>query len=238
PTRAPQPAGAVYPPLAGRGRNQPDRGPRSAPSGCGARVARGAPYLGADVAPPSPRPLWGSWGWAVPRRGAVAGLSTDLLPPGPGPESGVPASVPDRAPAGVHSRRSDVGGALPPLTEHARWQQFLHPLRATDWVGYAKPPRGGPGPVLKYLARYTQRVAIANRRLLALEDGQVTLRWTDYAHGNRHRTMTLDAGEFLRRFLLHSLPCGFQRIRHDGLLANRVRQAKLGVGRALLQPPS
>jgi hypothetical protein len=66
----------------------------------------------------------------------------------------------------------------------------------------------------------------------------VTFRWKDYAHGNRHRTMTLDAVEFIRRFLLHILPCGFQRIRHYGLLANRVRQAKLGGCRALLQPPS
>jgi len=129
-------------------------------------------------------------------------------------------------------------GQCHPLTAPARWQQFLGPLRATEWVGYAKPPLGGPGPVLKYLARYTHRVAIANRRLLALEDGRVTFRWKDYAHGNRHRTMTLDAVEFLRRFLLHILPCGFQRIRHYGLLANRVCQAKLRVCRALLQPPS
>ena len=129
-------------------------------------------------------------------------------------------------------------GQCHPLTDSARWQQFLGPLRATAWVVYAKPPLGGPGPVLKYLARSTHRVAIANRRLLALADGRVTFRWTDYAHGNRHRTMTLDAVEFLRRFLLHILPCGFQRMRHYGLLANRVRQAKLGVCRALLQPPS
>jgi Putative transposase len=122
--------------------------------------------------------------------------------------------------------------------DSARWQQFLGPLRATEWMVYAKPPIGGPGQVLKYLARYTHRVAIANRRLLALEDGRVTFRWKDYAHGNRHRTMTLDAVEFIRRFLLHILPCGFQRIRHYGLLANRVRQAKLGGCRALLQPPS
>ena len=100
---------------------------------------------------------------------------------------------------------------------------------------YAKPPAGGPGQVLKYLARYTHRVAIANRRLLALEDGRVTFRWKDYAHGNCQRLMTLDALEFIRRFLLHILPAGFQRIRHYGLLANRVRQAKLGVCRVLLQ---
>jgi putative transposase/transposase-like zinc-binding protein len=116
-------------------------------------------------------------------------------------------------------------------------QRFLTPLRTTEWVVYAKPPVGGPGPVLKYLARYTHRVAITNRRLLALEEGRVTFRWKDYAHGNRQRLMTLDAVEFIRRFLLHILPAGFQRLRHYGLLANRGRQAKLERCRVLLQPP-
>jgi putative transposase/transposase-like zinc-binding protein len=128
-------------------------------------------------------------------------------------------------------------GHCHPRTAPARWQQFLRPLRATEWVVYAKPPVGGPGPVLKSLARYTHRVAIANRRRLALEDGRVTFRWKDYAHGNRHRLMTLDAVEFLRRFLLPIFPAGFQRLRHYGLLANRVRQAKLGLCRVLLQQP-
>jgi len=128
-------------------------------------------------------------------------------------------------------------GRCHPITEHARWQQFLNPLWATDWVVYAKPPSGGPGPVLKYLARYTHRVAITNRRLLALEEGRVTFRWKDYAHGNRQRLMTLDAVEFIRRFLLHILPAGFQRLRHYGLLANRGRQAKLERCRVLLQQP-
>jgi len=104
-------------------------------------------------------------------------------------------------------------------------------------VVYAKPPVGGPGPVLKYLARYTHRVAITNRRLLALEEGRVTFRWKDSAHGNRQRLMTLDAVEFIRRFLLHILPAGFQRLRHYGLLANRGRQAKLERCRVLLQQP-
>ena len=124
------------------------------------------------------------------------------------------------------------------LIDPRRWQRFLGSLHATDWVVYAKPPAGGPGPVLKYLARYTHRVAITNRRLLALEDGRVTFRWKDYAHGNRQRLMTLDAVEFIRRFLLHILPAGFQRLRHYGLLAHRVRQAKLGRCRVLLQQPA
>jgi hypothetical protein len=129
-------------------------------------------------------------------------------------------------------------GQCRPLTEPSQWQRFLAPLRTTEWVVYAKPPVGGPGPVLKSLARDTHRVAIANRRLLTREDGRVTLRWKDYAHGNRHRLMTLAAVEFLRRFLLSILPTGFQRLRHYGLLAHRVRQAKLGVCRVLLQQQS
>jgi hypothetical protein len=87
---------------------------------------------------------------------------------------------------------------------------------------------------LKYLARYTHKAAISDRRLVSLEDGQVTFRWKDYQHGNRQRCMTLDAVEFLRRFLLHVLPRGFQRIRHYGFLANGVRQAKLARCRQVL----
>jgi hypothetical protein len=87
-------------------------------------------------------------------------------------------------------------------------------------VVYAKPPFGGPHQVLEYLGRYTHRVAIANQRLLGLEDGQVRFRWKDYRHAQRPKTMTLSDEEFLRRFLLHTLPPGFQRIRHYGLLAN------------------
>ena len=99
---------------------------------------------------------------------------------------------------------------------------------------YAKPPFGGPEQVLKYLARYTHRVAISNQRLVALEDGEVTFHWKDYAHGGGQKTMTLKAIEFIRRFLLHVLPSGFVRIRHYGFLANRVCQEKLALCRALL----
>jgi hypothetical protein len=104
----------------------------------------------------------------------------------------------------------------------------------TDWVVYAKPPFGGPEQVLKYLARYTHRVAISNARLLGFEDGMVRFRYKDYAHGNRKRVMTLTALEFVRRLLLHVLPTGFHRIRHYGILANRHRQAKLALCRQLL----
>lgn len=125
-------------------------------------------------------------------------------------------------------------GKLETLAEHGNWRQLLAKLRSSDWVVYAKPPFGGPTQVLKYLARYTHRVAISNRRLVSLENGKVTFRWKDYAQGNRSRTMTLDAAEFIRRFLLHSLPKGFQRIRQYGFLANRVRQEKLSLCRELL----
>jgi len=104
--------------------------------------------------------------------------------------------------------------------------------------GLCQAPRGWPaGPVLQYLARYPHRVAITNRRLLALEEGRVTLRWKDSAHGHRQRLMPLEAVAFLRRFLLHLLPAGFQRLRQYGLLAHRGRQAKLARGRVRLQQP-
>ena len=99
---------------------------------------------------------------------------------------------------------------------------------------YAKPPFGGPARVLRYLARYTHRVAISNRRLVALEDGAVTFRWKDYARGGKRKAMTLRAVEFIRRFLLHVLPAGFVRIRRYGFLANRVCREKLARCRALL----
>ena len=125
-------------------------------------------------------------------------------------------------------------GRLEALAERRNWCRLLAKLGSSDWVVYAKPPFGGPTQVLKYLARYTHRVAISNRRLVSLENGKVTFRWKDYANGNRSRTMTLDAAEFIRRFLLHSLPKGFQRIRQYGFLANRVRQEKLSLCRELL----
>ncbi len=103
-----------------------------------------------------------------------------------------------------------------------------------EWVVYAKPPFGGPERVLKYLARYTHRVAISNHRLRSLESGNVRFEWKDYAHSNHTKDMTLDAVEFIRRFLLHVLPTGFVRIRQFGLLANRVRKQKLEQCRDLL----
>jgi len=125
-------------------------------------------------------------------------------------------------------------GSVAPLAEPPAFGQFLATLRAHDWVVYAKPPFAGPTQVLEYLGRYTHRVAISNDRLVGVDAGQVRFRWKDYARGNRVRTMTLSADEFLRRFLLHVLPAGFVRIRHFGFLANRGRTAKLARCRALL----
>ena len=98
----------------------------------------------------------------------------------------------------------------------------------SEWVVYAKPPFAGPQQVLDYVGRYTHRVAISNNRLLDIEDGQVRFRWKDYRHHNRQKTMTLTAEEFIRRFLLHVLPDGFQRIRYYGFLGNRYRKQKAG----------
>jgi hypothetical protein len=107
-------------------------------------------------------------------------------------------------------------------------------LCAPEWVVYAKPPFGGPEQVLKYLARYTHRVAISNARLLDMREGRVTLRYKDYADAHRPKAMTLDADEFLRRFVQHVLPKGFVKVRHYGLLANAQREARLRVCRRLL----
>ncbi len=118
----------------------------------------------------------------------------------------------------------------------ARW---LAPLRKCDWVVYAKRPFAGPKAVLAYLSRYTHRVAISNRRLVSHNEQGVTFRWKDYrAKGRtRHKTMTLAADEFMRRFLLHVLPGGFHRIRHYGLLVNAHRREHLAKVRALLNAP-
>jgi len=120
------------------------------------------------------------------------------------------------------------------LAEPTPWQRLLTALRDKEWVVYAKEPLKDARHVLKYLARYTHRVAISNHRLVALEDGQVTFRYKDYTHGHRLRTLTLDAMEFLRRLMLHVPPRGFHRIRHFGFLANRVRQEKLAQCRIFL----
>ena len=128
-------------------------------------------------------------------------------------------------------------GALQGLAEPSAFERWIASVKESEWVVYVEPAQGDPGHVLKYLARYTHRTAISNQRLISLDDGKVTFRWKDYRHGSRLRAMTVDAIEFIRRFLLHVLPKGFMRIRHYGFLANRVRQEKLALCRMLLGQP-
>jgi len=120
------------------------------------------------------------------------------------------------------------------LAEGVHFASLLNEVSKLEWVVYAKRPFGGPVQVLKYLARYTHRVAISNQRLVSLSEGEVTFRWRDYADGNTVKEMTLDVREFTRRFLLHILPKGFVRIRHYGFLANRCRSERLECCRKLL----
>ena len=123
------------------------------------------------------------------------------------------------------------------LADDRQFARLLRRVRLRRWVVYAKAPFGGPLAVLRYLGRYTHRVAISNHRLLACEDEQVHFRWKDYAHGGQQKVMTLAATEFLRRFFLHVLPQGFVRIRHFGFLANRFRTGTLALCRQLLSCP-
>jgi Putative transposase/Transposase zinc-binding domain len=123
------------------------------------------------------------------------------------------------------------------LNERSEFLRHLGPVRTTEWVVYAKPPFAGPQQVLDYVGRYTHRIAISNDRLLAIDDDKVRLRWRDYRNGNRLGIMTLTAEEFIRRFLLHVLPEGFQRIRYYGFLCNRYREQKLARCRELLGMP-
>ena len=125
-------------------------------------------------------------------------------------------------------------GSIEPLAHRSAFLGLVSEARSTEWVVYAKAPFGGPATVLKYLARYTHRVAISNHRLQSMEDGAVAFRYKDYARGRRLRTMRLEATEFIRRFLLHALPKGFVRIRRYGLLANAQCAQRLALCRELL----
>jgi hypothetical protein len=129
----------------------------------------------------------------------------------------------------------ELHGHLAELQHPKAWEGWLEPLRNKEWLVYAKPPFGGPPQVLKYLARYTHRVAISNRRILSFDNDRVTFTWKDYASGNRRRIMTLAPHEFLRRFLLHVLPSGFTRIRYFGFLANRNRAENVLQARRLIE---
>lgn len=127
---------------------------------------------------------------------------------------------------------------LEALNTSVVFAKYLAPVRLIEWNVYAKPPFGDPRQVLEYLGRYTHRVAISNNRLIGFADGKVRFNWKDYRHESRKKVMCMDAQEFIRRFLLHVLPHGFQRIRHYGFLANRYRAVKLARCRHLLTVPA
>jgi hypothetical protein len=136
-----------------------------------------------------------------------------------------------------HKGKLQFHGELAPLAQPAAFEDLCQRAGDVKWVAYAKRPFGGPEQVLKYLARYTHRVAISNQRMLSLDGGRVTFEWQDYAAGNQTKTMTMEAVEFIRRFLLHVLPSGFVHIRHFGFLANRNKKEKLALCRSLQPDP-
>ncbi len=140
--------------------------------------------------------------------------------------------------AAYRKRKLRLIGKLAHLKRPAAFDRLVRQLRSKTWVAYAKRPFGGPEHVIKYLARYTHRVAISNGRLIEMRDGQVTFRWRDSANGNQQKLMTLDAVEFIRRYLLHILPARFVKIRHFGFLANRNRREALALCRSLLPVPT
>jgi len=142
-------------------------------------------------------------------------------------------------------RAAYQAGALQFFGKHTRlidpraFAAYLAPLWNTNWVVYCKRPFGGPKQVLRYLARYTHRVAISNRRLIACDNNGVTFKWKDYRiqGPDRYKVMTLATHEFIRRFLMHLLPAGFHRIRYYGLLASGKRAENIARARELLMPP-
>ena len=200
------------------------------------RHHRCAAYVGFGHDTPSARPHDRA-GWRAVRRWVAMDRGQAGLPRA---RQRAPAPVPGQGAGPAHRGAC----AAPPavlrrprrLADKKAFKRFLAPLRCIDWVVYCKDPFGGPEQVLRYLSRYTHRVAISNRRLVAADDGGVSFRWKDYrVEGpGRWKTMTLDAHEFIRRFLIHVLPKGFHRIRHYGLFANGNRTESIAKARELL----
>jgi hypothetical protein len=145
----------------------------------------------------------------------------------------------ERLSAAYHAGRLEFFADQIALAQPAAFKAHLAALRKAKWVVYAKPPFGGPDAVLAYLSRYTHRIAIANSRLVAFDGQCVTFKWKDYRAKSaaRYKLMTLNADEFIRRFLIHVLPDGFHRIRHYGLFANANRAANIALARQLLGAP-
>src|SRR6266550_1012197 len=141
----------------------------------------------------------------------------------------------ERLTAAYHAGRLHFFADQTALAEPAAFKAYLAPLRQAEWVVYAKRPFGGPDAVLAYLSRYTHRIAIANSRFVAFDGERVTFKWKDYRAKSdaRYKLMTLDADEFIRRFLIHVLPDGFHRIRHYGFLASGNRTSSIALARRL-----
>jgi hypothetical protein len=136
----------------------------------------------------------------------------------------------------AHRRgRLTFAGSIERMADPKCFAAFLRTLFRQDWVVYAKPAFGGPEQVLRYLGRYTHRIAISNHRLVSFDGNHVTFRWRDYARGNKQRLMTVSADEFIRRFLVHVLPKRFVRIRHFGFMANYQRSSSRELSRQLLK---
>ncbi len=133
-----------------------------------------------------------------------------------------------------HSGKLKFVGTIEPLQKKHEFQKLLDRLYAKGWVVYAKQPFGGPEQVLAYLGRYTHRVALSNHRLISMNDHKVNFRWLDYSDGNKEKIMTLDACEFIRRFLMHVLPNGLCKIRYYGIMSNRNKKSRMEKCRALL----
>jgi Putative transposase len=155
-------------------------------------------------------------------------------PPGKSPQSGLSGEVVEQLRRAYTRGPLELTGATEHLRDPVQWHAFIDALFQTHWVVYAKPAFGGASAVLRYLGRYTHRVAISNHRLRAFDGERVTFQWKDYAHHDQRRTMTLSAMEFLRRFVQHILPRGFVRIRQSGFLANTCRRSRVALARTLL----
>jgi hypothetical protein len=136
------------------------------------------------------------------------------------------------------TKKLNYAGEIDPLAKECNFQELMNQLYTKDWVVYCKPPFQSPEHVLSYLGRYTHKVAISNHRIQGIREGKVSFLWKDYANNNKKKVMTLDALEFIRRFMLHILPQRFVKIRHYGLLSNRNRQTLLKKCRTLLGQPS
>ena len=178
--------------------------------------------------------------WSLARRSTLDRRTRPLPAAGAGALTPVPPPIPEPGwwrfmPAG----QLGFFGEVQELADRRAFLRYLAPLRRKNWVVYAKPPFAGPEAVLAYLARYTHRVAISNRRLLAMDERGVTFRYKDYRRDGaaRYQTMTLAPAEFIRRFLLHVLPKGFHRLRHYGLFASASRKANIARIRDLLAVP-